>query len=194
MTLQDGFFKATRWLADELGIATMRTAGKDVYILILARYLRLVAYGSVALILAIYFEALGFSDEQIGLFMTLTLLGDVLVSLFLTLVADALGRRRTLLLGAIMMAISGAVFASTGNYVALLIAAIVGVISPSGNEIGPFRAVEESTLAQYVFRDTDCWRKRSTTYVEFCKALPAGFVILSIPFTENLPLTLHARL
>ncbi|KAF2660183.1 para-aminobenzoate synthase [Lophiostoma macrostomum CBS 122681] len=150
MTLQNSFVKAVRWLADELGIATMRTAGLDVYLLIMARYLRLFAYGAVALILAIYFEALGFSDEQIGLFMTLTLLGDVLVSLCLTLVADALGRRRTLLLGAIMMAISGAVFASTGNYAALLIAAIVGVISPSGNEIGPFRAVEESTLAHLV--------------------------------------------
>lgn len=135
---------------DELGLKTMGSAGKDVYIIILARYLRLFAYGAVALILALYFEELGFSDAQIGLFMTLTLLGDVVISLLLTLVADALGRRRTLLLGAIAMALSGVVFALTSNYVALLLAAIVGVISPSGNEIGPFRAVEESTLAHLV--------------------------------------------
>jgi hypothetical protein len=63
-----------------------------------------------------------------------------------------------------MMAISGAVFASTGNYVALLIAAIVGVISPSGNEIGPFRAVEESTLAQYVSRDSKCLLDKKARY------------------------------
>ncbi|KAF2471269.1 para-aminobenzoate synthase [Lindgomyces ingoldianus] len=48
------------------------------------------------------------------------------------------------------MAVSGVVFAITSNYIALLIAAILGVISPSGNEIGPFRAVEESTLAHLV--------------------------------------------
>ena len=128
----------------------MRHASKDVYIIILARYLRMYAFGTVALVLALYFQAQGLSDAKIGLFMTLTLLGDVVVSLLLTLVADGLGRRRTLMLGALGMAVSGAVFATTDSYVVLLAAAIVGVISPSGNEIGPFRAVEESTLAQLI--------------------------------------------
>ena len=45
------------------------------------------------------------------------------------------------------MIASGVVFATVGNYWVLLAAAVFGVISPSGNEIGPFRAVEESTLA-----------------------------------------------
>jgi MFS family permease len=150
MGSNNGFTKALQWLANELGLKTMKSAGKDVYILILARYFRLFAYGAVALIIALYFEELGFSDAQIGLFMTLTLLGDVFISLLLTLVADSLGRRKTLFLGAFAMAISGAVFALTSNYAALLAAAIVGVISPTGNEIGPFRAVEESTLAHLV--------------------------------------------
>ncbi|KAF2878413.1 ADC synthase [Massariosphaeria phaeospora] len=150
MSPMNRFTRAIRWLMEELGLKTMGSAGKDVYIIILSRYLRLVAYGAVALILALYFEELGFSDERIGIFMTLTLLGDVFVSLLLTLVADSLGRRKTLLLGAFMMATSGAVFATTSNYIALLMAAILGVISPSGNEIGPFRAVEESTLAHLV--------------------------------------------
>lgn len=150
MSIQSTLFVGGQWLAHELGLATMSTAGKDVYIVIFTRYIRLFAYGAVALILAIYLQELGFSDEQIGLFMTLTLLGDVIISLLLTLIADALGRRRILLLGAAAMAISGAVFAMTSNYLALLVAAIIGVISPSGNEIGPFRAVEESTLAHLV--------------------------------------------
>lgn len=79
--------------------------------------------------------------------MTLTLVGDIVISLGLTIVADTLGRRRVLTLGALLMASSGVVFATTSNYWVLLLAAIVGVISPSGSEIGPFRAVEESTLA-----------------------------------------------
>jgi len=159
MSIRSGPVRIARWLANELGLRTMRFAGKDVYIIILTRYIRLFAYGAVALIVALFFQEQGFSDEQIGLFMTLTLLGDVIVSLLLTLVADTLGRRRTLLLGAISMAISGAVFATTSNYAALLAAAIIGVISPSGNEIGPFRAVEESTLAHLVSED-----KRSDVY------------------------------
>lgn len=135
------------WLAHELGIKTITNAGYNVHLLLLARFLRMFAYGSSALILALYFAALGHSDEQIGLFMTLTLLGDVLISFLLTLFADKLGRRLTLLLGATSMVFSGIIFALSGNYYLLLLAAIVGVISPSGNEIGPFRAVEESTIA-----------------------------------------------
>lgn len=142
--------KAASWTARELGLHTMHTAGKDVYIIILARYLRMYAYGSVALVLALYFRAQGLADAQIGLFMTLTLLGDVVVSLLLTLVADRIGRRRILMLGALGMSISGAVFAVCTEYWVLLLAAVVGVVSPSGNEIGPFRAVEESTLAGLV--------------------------------------------
>ncbi|KAF1831706.1 MFS general substrate transporter [Decorospora gaudefroyi] len=159
MRFHDATVKAGQWLACELGLGTMKHARKDIYIIILARYIRLFAYGAVALILALFFQEQGFSDEQIGLFMTLTLLGDVVISLLLTLIADTLGRRRILLLGAVSMAVSGAVFATTSNYVALLLAAIVGVISPSGNEIGPFRAVEESTLAHLVAED-----KRSDVY------------------------------
>ncbi|USP80623.1 hypothetical protein yc1106_07897 [Curvularia clavata] len=150
MSIYSSILNALQWLSQEFGLSTMRKTGKDVYLIILARYLRLFAYGAVALILALFFQEQGFSDEQIGAFMTLTLLGDVVISLLLTLVADALGRRRTLLLGALSMAISGAVFATTSNYLALLLAAIVGVISPTGNEIGPFRAIEESTLAHLV--------------------------------------------
>ncbi|MCJ1397466.1 hypothetical protein MMC11_000659 [Xylographa trunciseda] len=46
------------------------------------------------------------------------------------------------------MTISGVVFGGASNYWVLLGAAVFGVISPSGNEIGPFRAIEESILAQ----------------------------------------------
>lgn len=62
--------------------------------------------------------------------MTLTLAGDTLISFFLTLFADALGRKMVLGVGALLMAFSGVVFALSGNFWILLLAAIVGVISP----------------------------------------------------------------
>ncbi|KAJ9610919.1 hypothetical protein H2204_015358 [Knufia peltigerae] len=61
--------------------------------------------------------------------------------------ADRLGRRRTTVLGSGLMIASGIIFALASNYWVLLFAAVFGVISPSGNEIGPFRAVEEGMLA-----------------------------------------------
>lgn len=62
--------------------------------------------------------------------MTLTLVGDIIISLFLTAFADGLGRKTTLALGALLMAASGVAFALSGDYWVLLLAAIVGVISP----------------------------------------------------------------
>lgn len=139
--------RGASWLSKELGLTTLVKSSRDVHLLMLTRVIRMFAYGSSTLILALFFSALGFSDTMIGLFMTLTLVGDVAISLALTIIADRLGRRRILVLGALLMTLSGVVFATASNYWVLLLAAIVGVISPSGNEIGPFRAVEESTIA-----------------------------------------------
>ncbi|KAL3262169.1 hypothetical protein ABHI18_003038 [Aspergillus niger] len=131
----------------ELGLTSVWQSPRDVKLLCAQRFVRLFAYGGSTLILAAYLSALGISDERIGLFMTLTLVGDVAISFLLTLFADAMGRRAVLALGSALMVGSGILFASVGNYWVLLAAAVFGVISPSGNEIGPFRAVEESTLA-----------------------------------------------
>lgn len=140
----------TKKLLAELGIPTILSAPRDLHLLFLTRFLRMAAYGGASLILALFFAALDISEARIGLFMTFTLLGDVALSLLLTQIADAAGRRRILLLGCVCMGIAGSVFAMASNYWILLFAAVVGVISVSGNEIGPFRAVEESVLAGLV--------------------------------------------
>jgi MFS family permease len=99
-------------------------------------------------VLALYLAESGLTEAQIGLLFTLTLMGDALISLWLTTSADRFGRKRTLVLGALLMAGAGIVFVSTRNVVFLIIAAILGVISPSGNEIGPFLSVEQAGLTQ----------------------------------------------
>ena len=112
--------------------------------------------------------------------MSLGLAGD-LFSFFLVLIADGFGRRRTLAAGAALMCISGLVFASSGNYWVLLVAAVMGIISPSGKEIGPFRAIEESTLAQLteVERRSDvyAWYKLGGTAGEACGTVVCGLVV-----------------
>ena len=129
------------------GIASVYHTGRDAWLVILARSCRMFAYGATSLIIALFFSSLNFSDSRIGLFMTLTLCGDVLLSLFLTLVADRVGRRRVLSVGASLMILSGAVFTLSDNFWILLLAAVLGVISATGGDFGPFRAIEESTLS-----------------------------------------------
>ena len=134
-------------ILEELGLLNLYHCSRDVKLLIIQRFVRLFAYGGSTLILASYLSGLGISEAKIGLFMTLTLVGDVAISFVMTLFADALGRKAVLLLGAALMVVSGVAFGLSGNYWVLLAAAIIGIISPSGNEIGPFRALEESILA-----------------------------------------------
>lgn len=120
---------ATRTLA-ELGLLNLFKSCRDTKILCLQRFVRLFAYGGTTLVLALYLSGLGNSDSRIGLFMTLTLVGDVAISFFLTLFADNLGRKAILATGALLMTCSGIAFALSSNYWVLLIAAILGVISP----------------------------------------------------------------
>jgi MFS family permease len=108
------------------------------------------AYGFLSVVLVLYLAELGLSEFVIGVLLSLTLLGDTIISLWLTTNADRVGRRRILAFGALLMFLAGTIFAFTHNPYALLITAIIGVISPSGYEVGPFLAVEQAALAQSV--------------------------------------------
>jgi MFS family permease len=112
------------------------------------RILRLFAYGFLSVILALYLSQLGLSEVKIGLLITLTLLGDTAVSLWITTHADRIGRQRMLIAGAALMILAGAVFATTRNFYLLLAAATLGVISPSGKEVGPFLSIEQASLTE----------------------------------------------
>jgi MFS family permease len=122
----------------------------DGVILFGTRAARMFAYGFLSVVLMLYLSELGFADAVIGLLLTLTLVGDSVISLIMTTVADRFGRKRILILGAGLMLFAGILFAFTSSLPVLLIAAIVGVISPSGYEVGPFLAVEQAALSQIV--------------------------------------------
>lgn len=171
-------------VAEEFGVFSIAQSSRDTKLLCLQRFTRLFAYGGSTLILALYLSSVGTSDARIGLFMTLTLLGDVVISFLLTLVADGLGRRRILILGAALMSASGIIFALSGNYWVLVAASIFGVISPSGNEIGPFRAIEESTLAQLTAKeirsDIFAWYTLLGNAGTACGAIACGWIVQAL--------------
>ena len=123
---------------------------RDGRLLFITRSLRLFAYGALAVILVVYLTNLGLSASQTGLLLTLILVGDTAVSLYLTTRADRLGRRRMLIIGAMLMVAAGLTFAWTRNFLLLIVAGTIGVISPSGNEVGPFLSIEQAALAQVV--------------------------------------------
>ena len=128
-------------------ISTLTSDGR---LLFATRMARLFAYGFLAVVLVLYLAQAGLSEAAIGLLLTLTLIGDTVISLWLTTRADRFGRRRTLIVGTGLMIFAAVFFANTQEFVVLLIAATIGVISPSGNEVGPFLSVEQAALSQIV--------------------------------------------
>ena len=128
----------------------LRTLSSDGWLLFVTRFARLFAYGSLSVILVFYLIGLGLTEGQAGLVLTLTLVGDVVVSLYLTTRADRIGRRRMLVVGSILMAAAGLAFACTSDLLFLVIAGTIGVISPSGNEVGPFLSIEQAALSHIV--------------------------------------------
>lgn len=128
----------------------LKNLTNDGRLLFLTRFTRLFAYGALSVILVLYLTKLGLSESQTGMLLTLTLVGDTLVSLFLTTRADRIGRRRMLIIGALLMAGAGLTFVATSNLLVLAIAGTIGVISPSGNEVGPFLSIEQAALSHVV--------------------------------------------
>ncbi len=128
----------------------LRKLNSDGRILFGTRAVRLFAYGFLSVGLMIYLVQIGLSETQIGLLLTLTLIGDTIISLWITTQADHLGRKRMLTLGSVLMVFAGILFAVTSDFVVLLIAATIGVISPSGNEVGPFLSIEQASLSRIV--------------------------------------------
>ena len=151
---------------------------RDTQLLFATRFIRLFAYGSLSVVLVFYLVGLGLSEQQVGVLLTLTLVGDTAISLAITTRADRLGRRRMLIVGALLMMGAGLVFASTASLWALLLAGTIGVLSPSGHEVGPFLSIEQAALSQVVTdrnrTDVFAWYTLTGSFATALGALSAG--------------------
>jgi MFS family permease len=161
-------------------VASLRSLDRDGRLLFATRVLRMFGYGFLAVVLVLYLAAIGLDPLTIGVTLTLTLVGDTLISLWLTTNADRLGRRRVLVVGSALMVVAGVIFALTSWPPLLIVAATVGVISPTGNEVGPFLAVEQAALSQAVGdvrrTATFAWYNLAGYVATATGALGAGFL------------------
>jgi MFS family permease len=158
-----------------------RRTTPDVPLLFVTRALRLFGYGLLSVVLVLYLVAAGLRQEQVGLLLTLTLVGDAALSLWITTQADRIGRRLMLLAGAGLMVFAGVLFALTRSFALLLVAATIGVISPSGNEVGPFLAIEQAALAEQTPADRRtsvfAWYNLTGSFATALGAMASGAVV-----------------
>src|ERR1700736_4026398 len=175
--------------------SALKVLTHDGWFLFLTRFLRLFAYGSLSVVLVFYLIGLGLTESQTGLLLTLTLLGDTAVSLYLTTRADRIARRRMLIVGAILMAAAGLAFAFTRNLFFLIIAGTIGVISPSGNEVGPFLSIEQAALAHVVpdrsRTEVFAWYTLAGSLATALGALFAGLITNALQKTAMTPVATY---
>jgi len=153
----------------------------DVTLLFVARAARMFAYGALSPILGLYLLEVGLSKPEIGLLLAMTLAGDTVISLWLTTRADRLGRKRMLVAGAFLMVLGGGVFALTGHFWPLLVAATIGVVSPHGKEVGPFLPIEQAALSQTLAAEqrtrTFAWYHLAGSFAAALGALACGLLV-----------------
>ena len=123
---------------------------KDIALLFLAKIFRMFSYGALSLIFIYILTSKGISVQNIGRLQSLITFGDIIISLYLTTRADKLGRKKTLIFGAFLKSTTGIFYAVSDNFILLAISGILGVISVSGGEIGPFVPIEQAAIAEIV--------------------------------------------
>ncbi len=165
--------------------------GHDGQLLFVTRAARMFSYGFLSVVLVLYLAGLGFSEGRIGLLLTLTLVGDTLISLWITLRADRVGRKLMLVLGSALMVLAGVPFALSGDFTVLVLAATFGVISPSGHEVGPFLAIEQAALSQVLPDDRRtgvfAWYNLTGSFATALGALAGGWSAQALQASGRTP-------
>ena len=121
---------------------------RDGWLLFATCGVRSFAYGFLSVVLGLYLDGIGLSTTAIGWIFAAALAGGAVMTIIITTVADSFGRKTLLILGAVLMATAGWVFAISNDPLLLALAAIFGTISPSGKEVGPFLSIEQAILPE----------------------------------------------
>src|SRR5258706_9770192 len=144
----EGHEAVTSAVEADRGTAEARERRRSTRLILVMRGLRSLAYGLLAVILGVVLADEGFSLVAIGVLITVSLLGDMVGTYVIGLVADSWGRRRTLALLALLMAATGVIFGLVTSYPVLLLAAFFGTLGTTASETAPFLPIDQAMIAQ----------------------------------------------
>jgi MFS family permease len=130
------------------GVAVTRR--RDIALLYGARGVRGFADGFAIIILPAYLSAIGFDAFQIGIVAAASLLGSALLTLAVGVIAARCELRRLLLIGALLMGLTGLALPSSQHIAFILPVVFIGTINPTAGDIGMLVPVEHALLARGV--------------------------------------------
>ncbi|HZC51053.1 MAG TPA: MFS transporter [Mycobacterium sp.] len=124
-----------------------RMLGGDAALIIAAQGLRAAGYGFTAVVLGALLAARGYGHLRAGLVLMALIAGTAVASLVVGAVADRVGRRRSYATFFMLIAISGALVASSTSFWLLLAIALTGALSTDVVDNGPATTLEQVMLA-----------------------------------------------
>jgi MFS family permease len=143
----------------------------DGHIILAARALRSFSFGWLSMILVLYLEARGLGAAAIGATLTATMVEDALLTTLLSTVAARFGPARVMAATAPLIALGGILLALADSRWLLLAGAVLGTLSPNGQEAGPFAPMEQSLLPRTVLSGPPV---RAFGWYNVCAFLPAA--------------------
>src|SRR5881409_41869 len=111
----------------------------DAGLLLVARVLRNFSYGYLVVVVGIYLDQLGLTTIEIGAVLTASAAGSAALTIGWSLLADRIGRRRSIRVLSLLMVAGGLTFVITSDPWLLALAASLSV---AGTDTGTFVTVD----------------------------------------------------
>lgn len=115
-------------------------------LILVGRALRSFAFGWLSIVLALFLSRRGLSAVEIGAVFSATMVEDALLTMLLSTVAARVGPARVMAATAPLMVLGGVLLATAESRLLLFAGAVVGTLSPNGQEAGPFAPIEQALL------------------------------------------------
>jgi MFS family permease len=131
-------------------IVQLPGAGRDLRLILGARLLRALAFGMSAVLIGLHLERRGLSSTAIGLILTIGLLSAAIGGVVGAALSSRIGRRRTLALAGMLMAVAGVDLALASSPILLALAAATGMLGAANVDFGAYASIEQAALAESV--------------------------------------------
>lgn len=142
---------------------------KDVFLIFTSAFLRSFAVSCASVFLGIYLAERGFGLVEMGLVLTLGLLGSALATLVVGLWGETLGRKSSLVLTSALMVIGGLGLAYSHNFYMILFMVFLGLVNGQGRDRGAQNALDQAILP-----DTTTDQDRTKIFVGYNIVLDVG--------------------
>src|SRR2546421_9437232 len=123
---------------------------RDYRLILAARLLRAFGFGMAAVLVGLHLERRGLTASVIGLVLSIGLLSAATAGVIAATLSARIGRRNTLALAGLLMAIAGAGLALANSPLLLGLTAATGMLGAASIDLGPFASIEQAALAKSV--------------------------------------------